>query len=256
MARSRNIKPGFFTNDELGELNPLSRLLFAGMWCHADREGRLLDRPKKLKAEVLPYDKCDADDLLRELESTNFVKRYEANGVKYIQCVNFSKHQNPHVKEPASEIPAPDESGSSLMLTPEQSETSSSQAVLIPSSLIPDSLIPSKALSGKPDAAPEKQNKKAFYRQSALEILSFLNEKTGKAFRPVSANIDPIVLRLMESGTVTECRQIIVRKCREWSGEEKTRVWLRPETLFRKSKFAQYQGELVAAPEDAPRETS
>jgi hypothetical protein len=55
VARSRNIKPGFFLNDELAECEPLARILFAGLWCIADREGRLEDRPKRIKAEVLPY---------------------------------------------------------------------------------------------------------------------------------------------------------------------------------------------------------
>ena len=67
MARSRNIKPGFFLNDELAECDPLARLLFAGLWCIADREGRLEDRPKRIKAEVLPYDDCDVDELLNQL---------------------------------------------------------------------------------------------------------------------------------------------------------------------------------------------
>ena len=64
MARSRNIKPGFFANDELAELPALTRLFFIGMWTIADREGRLEDRPKKLKVEVLPYDECDAETML------------------------------------------------------------------------------------------------------------------------------------------------------------------------------------------------
>ena len=108
MARSRNLKPGFFTNDVLAEVEPLGRLLFQGLWCHADREGRLHDRPKKLKVEILPYDECDLERLLNELASRGFIFRYEANENKYIQIINFSKHQNPHVKESASTIPAPD----------------------------------------------------------------------------------------------------------------------------------------------------
>ena len=32
MARSRNIKPGFFSNDELVELPFEARLLFIGLW--------------------------------------------------------------------------------------------------------------------------------------------------------------------------------------------------------------------------------
>ena len=54
--RARNIKPGFFKNDTLAELEFAARLLFIGLWGLADRAGRLEDRPKKIKAEVFPYD--------------------------------------------------------------------------------------------------------------------------------------------------------------------------------------------------------
>jgi DnaD/phage-associated family protein len=107
MARSRNIKPGFFLNDELAECEPLARLLFAGLWCIADREGRLEDRPKRIKAEILPYDDCDIDQLLNQLAQHGFILRYEIDGCQYIQIVNFSKHQNPHYKESESIIPSP-----------------------------------------------------------------------------------------------------------------------------------------------------
>jgi hypothetical protein len=60
MARSRNIKPGFFTNDELAECNIHARLLFAGLWTIADKEGRLMIVPKN-KAMVLPFDDVDCD---------------------------------------------------------------------------------------------------------------------------------------------------------------------------------------------------
>ena len=105
MARARNIKPGFFLNDLLAEIEPLGRLLFAGLWTIADREGRLEDRPKKIKAAVLPYDDCDVDHLLNELSKRDFIIRYEVNGEKYIQIVKWEKHQNPHYKEVKSEIP-------------------------------------------------------------------------------------------------------------------------------------------------------
>jgi hypothetical protein len=108
MARSRNIKPGFFLNDQLAEVEPLGRLLFAGLWTVADREGRLEDRPKRIKVEVLPYDNCDVDHLLDELHKRNFIKRYEVDGERYIQITNWHKHQNPHCKEKKSIIPAPD----------------------------------------------------------------------------------------------------------------------------------------------------
>lgn len=106
--RARNLKPGFFKNETLAELNPLARILFEGLWCLADREGRLEDRPKRIKVDVLPYDNCDVDAFLLDLHNNNFIFRYEVNGIQYIQIINFRKHQNPHVKEPPSTIPAPD----------------------------------------------------------------------------------------------------------------------------------------------------
>jgi len=109
MARARNIKPGFFLNDELAEIAPIGRLLFAGLWTVADREGRLEDRAKKIRAEVLPYDDCDVEALLSELAEHGFIIRYMVGSEKYIQIVNFSKHQNPHKNEKESDIPAYDE---------------------------------------------------------------------------------------------------------------------------------------------------
>jgi hypothetical protein len=66
--RIRTIKPGFFTHEEIAELSPLARLLFIGLWCMADVAGRLEDRPKRIKIEILPYDKADADALLNEIQ--------------------------------------------------------------------------------------------------------------------------------------------------------------------------------------------
>ena len=107
MARTRLIKPGFFTNDELVECSAFARLVFAGLWTIADREGRLEDRPKRIKAELLPYDTIDVDGLLDELSGRGFIQRYAVGSGKYIQVVNFTKHQSPHFKEPASSIPPP-----------------------------------------------------------------------------------------------------------------------------------------------------
>jgi hypothetical protein len=108
MARARGIKPGFFTNDVLVELPFATRLLFIGLWTIADKEGRLLDRPKKIKMEVFPADNVDCEEALNQLTDKGFLFRYEANGIRYIQVRNWRKHQNPHMKETDSLIPAPE----------------------------------------------------------------------------------------------------------------------------------------------------
>src|SRR5438132_6602197 len=137
MPRARNLKPSFFTNDELAELSPLTRLLFAGLWTIADREGRLEDRPKRIKTEVLPYDVCKINRMLQDLHDHGFIFRYATEGRQYIQILAFVKHQNPHVKEGPSTIPAPCLPGANPVLVPENPE----QAGLIPDSgfLSPDS---------------------------------------------------------------------------------------------------------------------
>lgn len=142
MSRSRNIKPGFFKNEELSELPFEYRILFQGLWCEADREGRLEDRPKRIKAEIFPYDNVDVDAGLAALAARGFVVRYEADGGRYIQVVAFLKHQNPHKREAESLIPAM--VGPRPVQAPElpvEVEEKQEPARLIPDSLllIPDS---------------------------------------------------------------------------------------------------------------------
>lgn len=139
MPRARNIKPAFFANDTLAELAPLVRLLFVGLWTIADRSGRLEDRPARIKAEVLPYDSCKADEMLGELADGGFIVRYVANNIKYIQVVNFSKHQNPHKNEAISTIPEPCLNRACTV----QIEIKTERIALIPDSLNSDSGLPS-----------------------------------------------------------------------------------------------------------------
>ena len=107
MARARNIKPGFFQNDELAELHPLARLAFIGMWTIADFKGCIEYRPKMLKVQILPYDDCDMEVITNNLEQARFIRSYAVQGKRYLKIVNFEKHQNPHKneREAGSEIP-------------------------------------------------------------------------------------------------------------------------------------------------------
>lgn len=118
MSRLRTIKPGFFLDEELAECDPLARLLFAGLWTIADRRGRLEDRPRRIKVETLPYDDCDVDALLDQLQTHGFIVRYEADGRRYIAIPTWEKHQSPHLKETESTIPAPDKHGASTIQAP------------------------------------------------------------------------------------------------------------------------------------------
>ncbi len=105
MARARLLKPGFFKNELLAELPFEGRLLFAGLWTLADREGRLEERPKRIQAEIFPFDVVDVVGLLDALEQRGFIERYISGAMALIQIAEFSKHQTPHHREPASAYP-------------------------------------------------------------------------------------------------------------------------------------------------------
>jgi hypothetical protein len=113
MPRIRSLKPDFFEDEDLAEIPFWVRLLFQGLWCMADKAGRLEDRPLKLKARIFPYEKVDVEAglcLLAEQKKHSprhfpFIVRYEVNGERYIQILTWNKHQNPHHTERESEIP-------------------------------------------------------------------------------------------------------------------------------------------------------
>ena len=107
MARARNIKPGFFANEDLAECSPWARLCFAGLWTLADREGRLEDRPKRIKGELFRFDPIEVEPLLLELERFKFILRYEVDGNRYISIPEFKTHQTPHYSEKESVIKPP-----------------------------------------------------------------------------------------------------------------------------------------------------
>jgi len=108
-VRVRLLKPETFKDEHLAEVSMAARFLFMGLWTLADREGRMEDRPKWIRAELLPYDPAvDVDALLCELEVPKaFITRYEVDGRKFIQLTNFLKHQKPHPREAVSNLPAP-----------------------------------------------------------------------------------------------------------------------------------------------------
>lgn len=106
MARIRSIKPEFFTDEDLGQLPPTTRLLFIGMWTEADKSGRLKDRPKTLKARCLPFDNVKVETALKELEEARFIIRYQVAKERYIQIRTWDIHQRPHHTEAASKLPA------------------------------------------------------------------------------------------------------------------------------------------------------
>lgn len=183
--RSRNIKPGFFKNEKLVELSYETRLLFIGLWCMADRDGRLDDRPKKIKMEIFPADDLNIEQMLESLHVNNFVNRYTVENRNYIQVLNFHKHQKPHNKEQASSIPEPPKPQPRSVQTTTKVGASNDQGngehALIPDCLIPDSLnlIANNKGVGENPKTERRQTSKSEdqLRESFQKLKPFLSQK-------------------------------------------------------------------------------
>src|SRR5215471_9020856 len=110
MPRTRLLHPGFFSNEVLARLPATTRLLFAGLWLIADREGRLEDRPARIQMAVLPYERhFNTDKALQNLADCGFVTRYGDAEQKWLQVNRFTRYQHPHPREAESVIPPPPE---------------------------------------------------------------------------------------------------------------------------------------------------
>ena len=85
--------------------------MFVGLWTIADREGRLEDRPAKIKAQLFPYD----DDVtlpiivswIDQLAEESCLVRYEIDGKRFLWIRNMKVHQHFHCDEQGSKLPEP-----------------------------------------------------------------------------------------------------------------------------------------------------
>ena len=104
--KSRTLRPQFFTSEQVASVSYSARLCFAGLWCLADREGRLEDKPNQIRIHLFPYDtKLNVDKLLGELQGANLICRYECDGMKVVGIPTFTEHQPLHPHETESKLP-------------------------------------------------------------------------------------------------------------------------------------------------------
>ncbi len=211
MARARNIKPGVFRNDLLAECPPIERLLFIGLWTLADREGRLEDRPKRIRLDLFPLDDYDVESGLTNLAILGFIDRYTIAGKSVIQVNNFLKHQSPHGTEKDSELPARDgtmtvcerNANGHVTGTKRSVNVKSSQnnvnlpdstgvklGLAPPDSLIPDSLIPDSGYIAPSDEGalpdePKESGAKAKSKSKPATLPEWLAELKETGEKPI-----------------------------------------------------------------------
>lgn len=247
MARSRNIKPGFFTNELLAELPAFDRLLFVGLWCLADREGRLEDRPKRIKMELFPCDSYDVSEGLESLRAAGFVDRFQVESFSVVEIVNFAKHQSPHGSEKDSTLP--DCNGyltvnerRKNVVVPHQSKKVHIKESLSnvkpplevvdpnvperPDSLIPDSLIPDSCNKDQ-ETTPQPEKPERSKTLKATDLINLgVNEQHAKdwlAIRktkraPLTQTSMDGILREVQAAGITLAEAVQISAERGWQG--------------------------------------
>lgn len=107
--RIRSIKPELWTDQDLQLLSVEIRLLFIGLFSHADDEGRLEGHPSIIRSRIFPADSNvnnrKVDHWLHALEQHGFISLYDHAGRPFIQVCNWAKHQKINRPTP-SEIPS------------------------------------------------------------------------------------------------------------------------------------------------------
>lgn len=96
MARIRTIKPEFPQSETIGSLSRDARLLFVQLWTIVDDAGRARAASRMLASLLYPYDddaKGLIDQWLDELETQKVIRRYEVDGSRYLEIVNWLEHQ-------------------------------------------------------------------------------------------------------------------------------------------------------------------
>jgi len=101
---ARNLPPSLIRDIRLVRLQPVARLLFISIQGVADRCGRMEDNHDQISYDVGLMD-FDCDKLLDDLQNAGLVKRYEVDGMRFIQIIDWHKFQRPHHTERQSRIP-------------------------------------------------------------------------------------------------------------------------------------------------------
>ncbi len=79
---------------------------------------------------------------------------------------------------------------------------------------------------------------------SIEEVVAHLNDRAGKRFKAAGKSETFITARLKDY-SVIDLKKVIDSKCNEWIDDPKMEKFLRPQTLFNKSKFETYFEQII-----------
>lgn len=226
---TRDIKESCRTSRTLAKVSASAERLFWRLTTYADDFGRMPADADIVRAAcfTVMLDTVREGQVVQwldELAAVDLIRFYPGeDGKRYAFFPTWGKHQRTRAKH--SKYPAPS------------------------SAVICQQMPADVAVVTEETVVPEKtETPVSLVRQQTPDraVLEWLNQKAGKNFRPVEANLGLIRARLKDGVEPYQLKAIVSRKIREWGGTEQAK-YLRPETLFNRTKCEQYLGELPPA---------
>lgn len=86
------------------------------------------------------------------------------------------------------------------------------------------------------NSVPEKASSSVLL-DTAKRLIDFLRKKTGRNYQHKPTTLKHILQRLKEGATEIQCKQVILRKHRDWAHLKDMEKYIRPSTLFSKTNF-------------------
>jgi hypothetical protein len=109
MATRRMITSAIWRDDWFGQLDFFDQALWIGLFSTcADDQGRLLDNPILIRADVFPYKDTPISEVERALQGfadVGRIARYDVDGKRLIQIINWWEHQQPQWAQPSQWLP-------------------------------------------------------------------------------------------------------------------------------------------------------
>ena len=96
MARSRVVKPDFWSDEKIAKLSRDARLMYIGLWSCSDDYGVTKGNAAWLKSQIFPYDDIGMGSFtqwLKELEREKRIVRFSHHGEAYYYLPTFRLHQ-------------------------------------------------------------------------------------------------------------------------------------------------------------------
>lgn len=118
MARIRTIKPEFWVDDVIVDLEPVAKLLYIGLWNFVDDEGYIEDSVRRIKMMIFPGNDYDVATALESLVESRRLIRMDSEQGPVLWVKHFTDHQKISHATPTKYTrirpqgePAPEDSG-------------------------------------------------------------------------------------------------------------------------------------------------